>query len=32
MSFTVSQERITAIEALSDPARIRRLDLSAVQP
>jgi RNA polymerase sigma-70 factor (ECF subfamily) len=32
MSFTVSQERINAIEALSDPARIRGLDLSAVQP
>jgi RNA polymerase sigma-70 factor (ECF subfamily) len=30
MGFTVSQGRITAIDALADPERIARLDLSAL--
>jgi RNA polymerase sigma-70 factor (ECF subfamily) len=30
MGFTVADDRIVAIDALADPARLRRLDLSAV--
>jgi hypothetical protein len=32
MSFTVVASRITAIDGLSDPERIRRLDLAAIHP
>ncbi|MEW2359443.1 sigma-70 family RNA polymerase sigma factor [Spirillospora sp. NPDC029432] len=32
MSFTVTDERITAIDILSDPDRLARLDLTALEP
>ncbi|MFB4317713.1 RNA polymerase sigma factor SigJ [Actinomadura sp. 21ATH] len=32
ISFTVTEERITAIDILSDPDRLARLDLTALEP